>query len=194
MPEYVECAVHNYGGPWPCPDCDLSPKPVVEPEYILERQARMMARELEAKLAATDCVEASEKATSYPTASANDRQVGGSHYAGSYQHWDFVHDLNLDYWQACASKYVTRWRKKNGLEDLAKAPHYMEKRKELKRSSGGVSLSFIFEKTLKLAQANGLDAYDIEAIVAICMGMNDDAVKLINVISERAATPDRLVR
>lgn len=160
-------------------DCDSKPKGV-EPEYILERQARMSA--------AIDTSEQSKAPTSPGTATANDRQVGGSHYAGAYQHWDFVHDLNLDYWQACASKYVTRWRKKNGLEDLAKAPHYMEKRKELKRSTTVASHGIVLEKTLKLAQANGLDAFDIEAIMAICLGMNDDAAKLITAIADRVSS------
>jgi hypothetical protein len=30
----------------------------------------------------------------------------------------------------CATKYVSRWRKKNGVQDLEKAKHYCEKLKE----------------------------------------------------------------
>jgi hypothetical protein len=62
---------------------------------------------------------------------ANDRQHGGDHYKKrEYQHWDFVCDLNLDYLLGCASKYVARWRDKNGKEDLEKAVHYLEKAME----------------------------------------------------------------
>lgn len=66
--------------------------------------------------------------------SANDRQVGGTHYkqdAGGEEHWDRVARLMLDYWQSCITKYVERWKKKNGLEDLKKAQHYLDKYIEL---------------------------------------------------------------
>lgn len=59
--------------------------------------------------------------------SPNNRQVGGDHYSSSYQHWDFVEDVGLGYLEAQATRYVARWRKKNGLEDLQKADHYLEK-------------------------------------------------------------------
>jgi hypothetical protein len=59
---------------------------------------------------------------------ANERQVGGFHYAGGYQHWDFVHDaLHGCYLEGCITKYVTRWRKKDGIRDLEKAEHYLDK-------------------------------------------------------------------
>lgn len=60
--------------------------------------------------------------------SANDKQFGGDHYKGwEYEHWDFVTDLNLPYLVGCATKYPTRWRSKNGLEDLKKSTHFLEK-------------------------------------------------------------------
>lgn len=60
---------------------------------------------------------------------ANDRQVGGSHYRnrGRFQHWDFAASRNYDYFQGVITKYVDRWKEKNGLEDLRKAQHYLEK-------------------------------------------------------------------
>lgn len=50
-------------------------------------------------------------------------QVGGSHYAaqGGYEHWDWVLDAGLGYLDGYATKYVTRWWKKDGLKDLQKA-------------------------------------------------------------------------
>lgn len=60
--------------------------------------------------------------------SANTRQVGGEHYGlGALQHWDIVHLFKLDYFQGQITKYLFRWRKKNGVEDLEKAKHYLEK-------------------------------------------------------------------
>ena len=55
------------------------------------------------------------------------KQVGGNHYEAEYQHWDWVFDVNMGYHAGCATKYVSRWWKKGGLEDLVKAKSYVEK-------------------------------------------------------------------
>lgn len=54
-------------------------------------------------------------------------QVGGTHYQSEYQHWDFVEESGMGYLEGCASKYLIRWREKNGLEDLKKARSYAQK-------------------------------------------------------------------
>lgn len=60
---------------------------------------------------------------------ANEHQVGGSHYKspGLPEHWDLVAMFGWDYFQGQITKYVMRWRKKNGIEDLKKARHYLDK-------------------------------------------------------------------
>ena len=64
---------------------------------------------------------------------ANERQVGGTHYkTGGEEHWDRVHRLGLDYFQAQITKYVERCWKKNGVEDLKKARHFLDKYIELR--------------------------------------------------------------
>ena len=67
------------------------------------------------------------------TEHVNDRtgtkQVGGTHYEQEYQHWDWVHDTYQGYLAGNCSKYVVRWRKKNGIEDLHKARTYLVKLK-----------------------------------------------------------------
>lgn len=70
-----------------------------------------------------------------PTTGANARQVGGSHYKKEYEHWDWVEDIGLGYVEGCATKYVTRWRSKDGRKDLEKALHYTDKTIELARDS-----------------------------------------------------------
>jgi hypothetical protein len=65
---------------------------------------------------------------------ANESQIGGDHYkqGGSTQHWDFMTaNFGGSYLIGCATKYVTRWRKKNGTEDLLKAAHYCHKLQEV---------------------------------------------------------------
>lgn len=58
-------------------------------------------------------------------------QIGGEHYRSEYQHWDFIELNGIGYLEAAATKYVIRWRKKNGREDLEKAMHYLDKLEEL---------------------------------------------------------------
>lgn len=69
--------------------------------------------------------------------SANERQVGGTHYStdGGLQHWDIVDIFKLDYFQGQITKYVMRWNKKNGVEDLKKAAHFLEKYIELQEKT-----------------------------------------------------------
>jgi hypothetical protein len=68
--------------------------------------------------------------------SANDKQVDGTHYQSTFQHWDFVVAiLRGRYLEGCITKYVTRYKKKNGLADVQKALHYTEKLIELYRNN-----------------------------------------------------------
>lgn len=58
-------------------------------------------------------------------------QVGGDHYDATYEHWDYASETGLGYLEGCASKYVTRWRKKDGVQGLQKAISYLQKIKEM---------------------------------------------------------------
>lgn len=58
---------------------------------------------------------------------ANEKQIGGDHYKADYQHWDWVVETNQGYLMGCATKYITRHRNKNGVQDLEKCIHYLQK-------------------------------------------------------------------
>lgn len=59
--------------------------------------------------------------------SALDEQPGGSHYKGKIiQPIQYIHANGLGFCEGNIVKYVTRWREKNGLEDLRKARHYID--------------------------------------------------------------------
>ena len=59
---------------------------------------------------------------------ANDEQIGGRHYIEkAIQPWDFIVQNNMGYLEGCIIKYVSRYKEKNGIEDLIKASHYLEK-------------------------------------------------------------------
>lgn len=58
---------------------------------------------------------------------ALDVQVGGGHYKDMpIQPIEFTHKNGLNFCQGNIIKYVTRYKHKNGLEDLKKAKHYID--------------------------------------------------------------------
>ena len=64
---------------------------------------------------------------------ATDRQVCGKHYKNfKIQPIEFITANNLNFIQGCVIKYICRFDKKNGNEDLDKVIHYCELLKELK--------------------------------------------------------------
>lgn len=54
-------------------------------------------------------------------------QVGGSHYKDMViQPIEYIVKNDIPYREANVIKYVSRWRAKNGVEDLRKARHYID--------------------------------------------------------------------
>jgi hypothetical protein len=69
--------------------------------------------------------------TTQSDANAPGRQIGGDHYKSEYMHWDLAADLNLGYFEGQISKYIVRHRQKEGLKDVQKCLHFLEKLREL---------------------------------------------------------------
>ena len=66
------------------------------------------------------------------TQKATDKQIGGSHYTNfKIQPIEFISKNNLSFIQGCVIKYICRFDKNNGVEDLDKIIHYCELQKEL---------------------------------------------------------------
>lgn len=65
------------------------------------------------------------------TGSALSRQVAGSHYDLPIQPMDFAMTQLYDFATASILKYVSRHRRKNGRQDIEKALHIIELRKEI---------------------------------------------------------------
>lgn len=101
--------------------------------------------------------------------SANDMQVGGTHYAAGLQHWDLVEQHGLGYIEGCATKYVTRARKKNGLQDVKKAEHFVVKLLELHENSNRVPRGVVPTHTLELfTEQNELTPLESGIICLLC--------------------------
>lgn len=69
--------------------------------------------------------------------SALKEQIGGEHYKGmAIQPVEFIHANGLGYIEGAVIKYVCRWRKKNGIEDLEKARHFIDLLIDLEARAG----------------------------------------------------------
>lgn len=68
-----------------------------------------------------------------PRQTANDYQVGGTHYTKmKVQPWDYMaatmtHEAFAGFLVGNVIKYVSRYLEKDGVKDLQKAKHYLEK-------------------------------------------------------------------
>ena len=66
------------------------------------------------------------------------KQVAGNHYKDlPIQPVEYIHANALGYFEGNVVKYISRWRKKNGIADLEKAKHYIELLIELETRNAG---------------------------------------------------------
>lgn len=115
--------------------------------------------------------------------SANDRQVGGTHYKASYIHWDFVLAVGMQYLEGNATKYLARWNKKGvALLDLEKALHYVEKLDECSalvalQCKSRPSRVWVAYETHEFCKANDISGYAQEAVTHLALWETTDALK-----------------
>ena len=110
---------------------------------------------------------------------ANERQVAGEHYkAEGFQHWDMVAAHKLDYFQGQITKYVMRWNKKGGIQDLHKAHHFLEKYIELVKA-GTIPDPMIKTEQPKVKLSPYHDQYNLQCgyptTKCICSNIKADA-------------------
>lgn len=61
------------------------------------------------------------------TTNAKGQQIGGTHYKNmEIQPVEYIHRNNLGFCEGCVIKYVSRWKRKGGIQDLLKAKHFIE--------------------------------------------------------------------
>jgi hypothetical protein len=111
------------------------------------------------------------------TESVNDRQVGGKHYKSNYQHWDLVKDVGFDYYEGCATKYLTR-RKGSREQDLQKAVHFLEKRCTLGPAREMLPVHEVMVQSF--CAENDLSFKEYEIISTVVRGEYKAAISMIN--------------
>ena len=100
-------------------------------------------------------------------------QMGGDHYKClPYQPVQFSIDMRLNFVQGNIVKYVSRYKNKNGEEDLFKAHHYATIGKELKPINFAPANSGCIEKFI---HKNDLDP-NIRGILEATCNQNWDVV------------------
>lgn len=58
---------------------------------------------------------------------ADSHQIAGTHYQTAIEPWNYIHRNGMGYLDGNVIKYISRYKRKNGLQDLKKAQHYLEK-------------------------------------------------------------------
>lgn len=90
---------------------------------------------------------------------ATRKEIAGRHYADrAIQPIEQIASDGLDFVQGNVLKYITRYKFKNGDEDLRKAEHYCELGYELKFSNGATPARLNFLEMYM--RANGIDDSD----------------------------------
>ena len=99
--------------------------------------------------------------------SALSQQIGGSHYkAMPFQPICLIGMLGLGFCQGNVVKYVSRYKLKDGVNDLAKAKHYCQMAEELenKQAPDAVYLSEAIDDVWDFVRQNNLD-YEVYMIL-----------------------------
>ena len=95
-------------------------------------------------------------------------QVGGDHYKNTpYQPVKFSVDLHLNFIQGNIVKYVTRYKQKNGKQDLEKVVHYAMIGQELNPSNYYVSSEMSRKYFSDYCTMNNLDELVSEIIEGV---------------------------
>jgi len=119
--------------------------------------------------------------------SANSKQFGGDHYKnkGAEEHWDFAYRHNYNPFEYSSTKYVLRCWKKNGVEDLKKARHHLEKMIELKPPP---KLTCI-QDMVRFHMAYDLEAEQRNILNLIHVGLIETAIGLLDIYIESHELP-----
>lgn len=118
----------------------------------------------------------------------NEIQIGGTHYKREYQHWDWVCDIELHYLLGCSTKYISRWKEKNGLQDLRKSLHYIAKFEE----RGLVTNNYTQAQCVKIDLfADQHEPMEADIIRMICHGkLSDASLAIDKMIEENTSQED----
>lgn len=116
-----------------------------------------------------------------PSLSPLDVQIGGAHYKErGVQPIEFVERNKLTFSEGCVVKYITRWRDKNGKEDLEKILHYVDFIRHFGHHKARV---YTWEITVfEYIRSNNLNYFEGNVISKLCSWINTGEEKHLDYI------------
>lgn len=99
--------------------------------------------------------------------SALKQQIGGGHYKDlAIQPVEYIHKNGIGFVEGAVIKYVSRWRNKNGVEDLKKARHFLDLLIEMEEAAKNDSLAEIEKEDsrMDIIARNGNDGLHYQEI------------------------------
>lgn len=89
---------------------------------------------------------------------ANKNQIGGSHYKGAkIEVWDFITANEIGYLEGNAIKYLARWKRKGGVQDIEKALHYVQKLLEVAKTAQADAVLSAIESVVEDILTNDIE-------------------------------------
>ena len=111
--------------------------------------------------------------------SALDIQIGGSHYRNKgIQPIELIVALNLNFIEGNIIKYITRYKEKNGVQDIMKCIHYSQLAIELKCIRHNIDIHNNYELILQYVKANDLCSVQTYVLNS-CLQNDYEQVKLL---------------
>tara|TARA_R110002126_G_scaffold497_1_gene3244 strand:- start:350 stop:682 length:333 start_codon:yes stop_codon:yes gene_type:complete len=71
-------------------------------------------------------IEGEEDMSPYESRQIENLLINKEHYKGGIEPTEYIKANSLDFFEGNVVKYITRWRKKDGINDLRKAKDYIE--------------------------------------------------------------------
>lgn len=111
--------------------------------------------------------------------SALDIQIGGSHYRNKgIQPIELIVALNLNFIEGNIVKYITRYKEKNGAQDIMKCIHYSQLAIELKCIRHNIDIHNNYELILQYVKTNDLCSVQTYVLNS-CLQNDYEQVKLL---------------
>ena len=111
--------------------------------------------------------------------SALDIQIGGSHYRNKgIQPIELIVALNLNFIEGNIVKYITRYKEKNGVQDIMKCIHYSQLAIELKCIRHNIDIHNNYELILQYVKTNDLCSVQTYVLNS-CLQNDYEQVKLL---------------
>ena len=111
--------------------------------------------------------------------SALDIQIGGSHYRNKgIQPIELIVALNLNFIEGNIVKYITRYKEKNGVQDIMKCIHYSQLAIELKCIRYNIDVHNNYALILQYIKTNDLCSVQTYVLNS-CLQNDYEQVKLL---------------